>query len=71
MNYNPLNKNSFTLFEVIISLIILSIVISSVVKLYTKNNSVKIYYNLEKMENEYITTKKVTNSDNIKFVIPN
>jgi len=71
MNYNPLNKNSFTLFEVIISLIILSIVISSVVKLYTKNNSVKIYYNLEKMENEYITTKKVTNSDNIKFVIHN
>jgi len=62
-----INKNSFTLFEVLISLIILSVVIANISKIYTNKNTTKVYYELQNMENEFISTNHVTNTNNIKI----
>ncbi|MEA2049511.1 MAG: prepilin-type N-terminal cleavage/methylation domain-containing protein [Campylobacterota bacterium] len=61
-------KNSFTILEVLVSLIILSLVVVSTIKLYENNNTNSaIYYQLQNQENEFITTHKVTNSENIIY----
>ena len=62
-----MNKKSFTLFEVLVSLVILSVVISGVSKLYTKKETTETYYELQNMENEFIATKKVTSTQTIKI----
>ncbi len=62
-----INKKSFTLFEVLVSLVILSVVISGVAKLYTKKETVTTYYELQNMENEFVSTGKVTNTTQIKI----
>ncbi|MEA3384344.1 MAG: prepilin-type N-terminal cleavage/methylation domain-containing protein [Campylobacterota bacterium] len=62
-----IKKQSFTLFEVLISLVILGIVVSSISKIYTKNDTTKIYYQLQDMENEFVTTNKVTSTPDIKI----
>ena len=64
-----MNKNSFTLFEVLVSLIILSVVISGISKLFVNNNTNKIYYELQDIENNYIENNKVNNTNNIKLKI--
>jgi len=61
------NKNSFTLFEILISLVILSIVLSGVKKLFVDDNSVATYYELQSLENDFISTNKVEDTLNIKF----
>ena len=60
-------KKGFTLFEVLISLVILGVVLSGISKLFVKNDDVEIYYELQRIENNYIETKTVQNSENIKF----
>jgi type II secretory pathway component PulJ len=62
-----LSKKSFTLFEVLLSLIILSIVVSGISRLYIDNDITENYYTLQKMENEFVTTGEVTNTTNIKI----
>jgi len=62
-----LNKNSFTLFEVLISLVILSIMLSGISRLFITDDTNKIYYELQNIENNYIENNSVENSDNIKF----
>ena len=62
-----MSKKAFTLFEVLISLVILGVVLASVSKLFVKNNDVEIYYELQKIENNYLETKTIQNSENIKF----
>ncbi len=62
-----IKKNSFTLFEILISLVILAIVMSGVQKLFVDNNSVSIYYELQELENDFISDKTVGETDNIKF----
>jgi hypothetical protein len=60
-------KKSYTIFEVIISLIIFSIVLSSMQKLFIDNNTIPIYYELQNLENEFILTNKVHDTKDIKF----
>ena len=60
-------SKAFTLLEVLISLVILGVVLASVSKLFVKNNDTEIYYELQKIENNYIETKTIQNSQNIKF----
>ena len=60
-------KKGFTLFEVLISLVILGVVLAGVSKLFVKNDDVEIYYELQRIENSYIETKTIQNSENIKF----
>ncbi len=62
-----ISKKGFTLFEVLISLVILGVVLASVSKLFVKNDDIEIYYELQKIENNYIETKTIQNSENIKF----
>ncbi len=59
---------SFSLFETLISLIILSIVISGFSKVLTSNNSYQIYKDLQESENSFYLTGQITNSDEIKFI---
>ena len=60
-------KSSFTLFEVIVSLVILALVSSCVKKLFVDNNALSIYYELQTLENDFISTQKVHNTQNIHF----
>ncbi len=60
-------KKSFTLFEVIISFIILSLVLISVGKLFVDDNSIEVYYELQKIQNDYIQNSTVTQTQNIKL----
>jgi len=62
-----MNPKAFTLFEVLVSLVILSVMMLSLTKLYTKDDSIQIYYELQSIENHYIETKTVKNSENIKL----
>jgi prepilin-type N-terminal cleavage/methylation domain-containing protein len=62
-----ISKKGFTLFEVLISLVILGVVLASVSKLFVKNDDIKTYYELQQIENNYIETKTIQNSENIKF----
>ena len=61
-------KNGFTLFEVLVSLIVLSMVISSISKLNMNNNTTEIYYELQALENNFISSGVVNQTENIKIV---
>ena len=61
-------KNSFTLFEVLVSLMVLSIVISSVSKLNINSNTIKIYYDLQALENDFISSGVINQTEDIKIV---
>lgn len=58
---------SFTLFEVIISLVLFSIVIPIIVNIYTTNNNIETYYNLQGIENNYAQSKKVIETKTLQF----
>jgi len=62
-----LNPKAFTLFEVLISLVILSVMMLSLTKFYTKDDTVSIYYELQSIENNYIENKTIQSSENIKL----
>lgn len=62
-----MNKNSFTLFEVLISLVILSVVISGISKLFVSDDTNQNYYELQTIENDYIEQNKINSTQNIKF----
>ncbi|MEA2019267.1 MAG: prepilin-type N-terminal cleavage/methylation domain-containing protein [Campylobacterota bacterium] len=60
-------KNSFTLFEILISLVIFAIVLSGVQKLFVDDNAISIYYELQELENDFTSTKTIGETSNIKF----
>jgi uncharacterized membrane protein (DUF106 family) len=60
-------KKSFTLFETILSAIILSIVINSIYKLVVDNNSLGKYYTLQKIQNNFIQNNTILEDANIKL----
>jgi len=62
-----LNPKAFTLFEVLISLVILSVMMLSLTKLYIKDDTIQTYYELQSIENEYIETGSINSSENIKL----
>jgi Tfp pilus assembly protein PilV len=61
-------KKSFSLFETLISLIILSIVISGFSVLFTTNISYQTYQELQKIENNFYLHNTVTNNGKIKLI---
>jgi len=54
-----LAKNSFTLIETLLSLIIVSIIISGFAKLINPNTNYKKYQELQKAQNEFTKTNKI------------
>ena len=62
-----MKNKAFTLFEVLVSLVILSVMMISLTKLYKNDDTIKTYYELQNIENNYIENKTILNSENIKF----
>lgn len=62
-----MQSRGFTLFEVLVSLVILSVMLLCVTKFCQKDESVQIYYELQNIENSYIETKTIQSTQNIKF----
>lgn len=60
-------KNSFTLFEVVISLVIISIALISIIKLFNNNSNINIYYKLQSIENNYIQNNTIDQYEDIRF----
>jgi len=51
------SSKAFTLFEVLVSLVILSVMMLILLKYFIKDHSVQKYYELQKIENNYIQTQ--------------
>ncbi len=62
-----MEKNAFTLFEVILSLFILSVTLTSVSKIFVQSDSYEIYNKLVVMENSFTKNKTVENTGDIVF----
>lgn len=62
-----MKSRGFTLFEVLVSLVILSVMMLSLTKLYTGDDTIQTYYELQSIENGYIETHTITNSEKIKL----
>jgi len=60
-----LKTKAFTLFEVLVSLVILSAMLLSLTKIYTNDDTIERYYELQNIENTYIETNTITNTENI------
>lgn len=60
-------KKAFTLFEVIIALVIFSVVLISLIRLNHEENHLKIYYELQTLENKYIETGVVESTEHIQL----
>ena len=62
-----MNIKAFTLFEVLVSLVILAVMMISFTKLYKNDGTVKTYYELQNIENTYIETNTILMSEDIKI----
>jgi len=62
-----MKSRSFTLFEVLVSLVILSVLILSLTKLYTQDDNIQTYYELQDTENKYIESSILITTKNIKL----
>lgn len=60
-----MKTKAFTLFEVLVSLVILSAMLLSLTKIYTNDDTIERYYELQNIENTYIETNTITNTENI------
>ena len=58
---------SFMLFEVVISLFILSIVFIGISKIFVVNNNLDIYKDLQNIQNEFVVFGTVTDTNEIKI----
>jgi len=62
-----MNPKAFKLFEVLVSLVILSVMMFSLTKIYTQDDTIEKYYELQSIENHYIETHTIKDSENIKL----
>jgi len=62
-----MKSRGFTLFEVLVSLVILSVLILSLTKLYTQDDNIQTYYELQDAENKYIESSILITTKNIKL----
>jgi prepilin-type N-terminal cleavage/methylation domain-containing protein len=60
-------KKGFTLFEVIISFVILSVVLISLIRLNHNENYLQVYYKLQFLENKYVESGMIESSETIKL----
>ncbi|MCK5293843.1 MAG: prepilin-type N-terminal cleavage/methylation domain-containing protein [Arcobacteraceae bacterium] len=63
-----MGKNSFTLIETLLSLIIISIIISGFSSFINQDNNFSTYQNLQKSQNEFIQTNTI-NSQYSEFTL--
>lgn len=61
------NIKGFTLFEVLVSLVILGVTISGISRLFYTNDNASLYYDLQTIENDFISLDKITETSSIKF----
>ena len=62
-----MQSRGFTIFEVLVSLVILSVMMLSLTKIYTQDDTIEKYYELQSIENHYIETHTIKDSENIKL----
>lgn len=62
-----MSKKAFTLFEVIVSLVVLSVALLMVSKLFVQTNHIEIYTQLQEAQNDYYENGVIYKSDTIKF----
>lgn len=62
-------KNSFTLFEVLLSLILFALVLAIVLNIFTSNDTIDTYYKLQNQENKYNESNIIEQSEEIGFKI--
>ena len=62
-----MKNRAFTFFEVLISLVILGVLLSAISRSYFGNDSIEVYYELQKIKNNYIENKIIVNSDTIQL----
>lgn len=62
-----MRSRGFTLFEVLVSLVILSVMMFSLTKLYRQDDTIQTYYELQSIENGYIETYTIINTEKIKL----
>ena len=64
-----LGKNSFTLIETLLSLVIISIILGGFYTLINQNNDFKTYNTLQKAQNDFISNDDINNTsyNGIKF----
>ena len=62
-----MKSRGFTLFEVLVSLVILSVLLLSLTKLYKKDDSIPQYYELQSIENKYIESSIIITTKDIKL----
>lgn len=60
-------KKSFTIFEILVSMVVLALVFSIIIKLFTTNDTVETYYQLQEMENQYNETRSINSTNKIVF----
>lgn len=58
---------AFSLLELIVSLVIISVSIAFLSGLFIKDEKYKTYNHLQKLENEFYNNKELTNTQKIKF----
>jgi prepilin-type N-terminal cleavage/methylation domain-containing protein len=59
---------AFTLFEVLVSLLILASILSGATKLFKSSNNIEIYYDLIDLQNSFDQYHTVKDDQNIKFI---
>ncbi len=62
-----IKTQGFTLFEVLVSLVILGVMLSAMSRLHFANDSMEVFYELQSIENTYIETGEIVNSKNIQL----
>ena len=62
-----LEKNSFTLIEIVITLIIVSIILTIFLKLQSSNNQFEQYLELQSISNKYKQSNTIQESEHFKL----
>jgi len=65
--YSINSYKSFTLLEVVVSLVIIGVIFGNISKFMMGNNNLNIYYELIKQENNFIVNDDIENSKYINF----
>ncbi len=68
-NYKSNLKNSFSLLEVILAFIIISILISSLLKVFRLSDDYLTYYKLNNEHNNLALNTTINNYTNFKFLL--
>lgn len=62
-----MKKEAFTLFEVLISLVLFAVMLSAIVKIYVNDDTATTYYKLQQIQNDYINNGTIKKDKDIEF----